>query len=153
RKKNSSPFNRTPAPNPLQRRRFKVPKPPEKVVRRSPEEQKAFLQQKLEQAAFVGYNGLNVPVKASETPPPQPIQQKPASGGSEDNYQPLLGQRTNLRLNGLNRLTSETPVQTKRKTPSDDTQEGISESETLEETGKPTPPKLDLVPLVVFYNW
>ncbi|MEQ9001044.1 MAG: hypothetical protein RID53_31655 [Coleofasciculus sp. B1-GNL1-01] len=238
RKKNSSPFNRTPAPNPLQRRRFKVPKPPEKVVRRSPEEQKAFLQQKLEQAAFVGYNGLNVPVKASETPPPQPIQQKPASGGSEDNsqpqevpdveatseqveetvesekqqssaaasqgqessetegvtpageseaetekpqsqipdlqaqkerasrlssnwlkvpvnapgkepssvqrklpqkgletqYQPLLGQRTNLRLNGLNRLTSETPVQTKRETPSDDTQEGISESETLEET-------------------
>ncbi|MFP5275297.1 hypothetical protein, partial [Coleofasciculus sp.] len=64
RKPNFSPLSRKSAPNPLQRRRFKVPKPQEPVVRRSPDEQRAFLQQKLEQSAFVGYNGLNVPVNA-----------------------------------------------------------------------------------------
>lgn len=88
RRKNSSPFNRTPARNPLQPRRFKVPKPPEKVVRLSPEQQKAFLQQKLEQAAFVGYNGLNVPVKAPETLPLLPVQKQSASGALENNSQP-----------------------------------------------------------------
>jgi hypothetical protein len=85
RKKNFSPLSRKSGPNPLQRRRFKVPKPQEPVVRRSPEEQKAFLQQKLEQSAFVGYNGLNVPVKAPETPPPQSVQKQPTSEALETN--------------------------------------------------------------------
>jgi hypothetical protein len=87
RKKNFSPLSRASASNPLQRRRFKVPKPPKQVVRRSPEEQKAFLQQKLEQSAFVGYNGLNVPVKAPEPPPPPPVQKQSASGALENNSQ------------------------------------------------------------------
>ncbi|MEQ9356658.1 MAG: hypothetical protein RLP97_15185, partial [Coleofasciculus chthonoplastes F2-STO-03] len=73
RKKNFSPLSRKSAPNPLQRRRFKVPKPQKPVVRRSPEEQRAFLQQKLDQSAFVGYNGLNVPVNVPQTPPSQPV--------------------------------------------------------------------------------
>ncbi|MFP4099006.1 hypothetical protein [Coleofasciculus sp.] len=86
RKKNFSPLSLASASNPLQRRRFKVPKPPKQVVRRSPEEQKAFLQQKLEQSAFVGYNGLNVPVKAPEPPPPL-VQKHSASGALENNSQ------------------------------------------------------------------
>ncbi|MEQ8540320.1 MAG: pre-toxin TG domain-containing protein [Coleofasciculus sp. D1-CHI-01] len=86
-RKNKLSSNRTPAPNPLQRRRFKMPKPPQPVVRRSPEEQKAFLQQKLEQTAFVGYNGLNVPVNVPATPPPQPVQKQPANGELDNNSQ------------------------------------------------------------------
>ncbi|MEQ8961516.1 MAG: DUF4157 domain-containing protein [Coleofasciculus sp. C2-GNP5-27] len=85
RKKNFSPLSRKSGPNPLQRRRFKVPKPQKPVVKRSPEEQKAFLQQKLEQSAFVGYNGLNVPVNVPQTPPPQPVQKQPASEELDSN--------------------------------------------------------------------
>ncbi|MEQ8753697.1 MAG: hypothetical protein RID09_09280 [Coleofasciculus sp. G1-WW12-02] len=87
RKKNFSPLSKTSTSNPLQRRRFKVPNPPEKVVQRSPEEQKAFLQQQLEKAAFVGYNGLNVPVNVPETPPLQSVQKQSASGALENNSQ------------------------------------------------------------------
>jgi len=87
RKKNFSPLSRKSDTNPLLRRRFQVPKPQKPVVRRSPEEQKAFLQQKLEQSAFVGYNGLNVPVNVPQTPPPQPVQEKPTDAGLEDNAQ------------------------------------------------------------------
>ncbi|MEQ8998983.1 MAG: DUF4157 domain-containing protein [Coleofasciculus sp. B1-GNL1-01] len=54
-------------------------------MKRSPEEQKAFLQQKLEQSAFVGYNGLNVPVNVPQTPPPQPVQKQPASEELDSN--------------------------------------------------------------------
>ncbi len=89
RKKNFSPLSRTSASNPLQRRRFKVPKPQKPVVKRSPEEQKAFWQQKLEQSAFVGYNGLDVPVNVPKTPPPQPVQQQSANAGLDnDSKQP-----------------------------------------------------------------
>jgi len=87
RKKNFSPLSRKSELNPLQRRRFKVPKPQKPVVRRSPEEQRAFLQQKLEQSAFVGYNGLNVPINVPKTPPPQPVQKQPASEALEPNIQ------------------------------------------------------------------
>ncbi|MEQ9234518.1 eCIS core domain-containing protein [Coleofasciculus sp. E2-BRE-01] len=87
RKKNFSPLSRKSEPNPLQRRRFKVPKRQKPLVRGSPEEQKAFLQQKLEQSAFVGYNGLNVPVNVPKTPPPQPVQKQPASEALEPNIQ------------------------------------------------------------------
>ncbi len=87
RKKNFSPLSRKSDTNPLQRRRFKVPKPQKPVVRRSPEEQKAFLQQKRDQSAFVGYNGLNVPVNVPQTPPPQPVQEQSADAALEDNPQ------------------------------------------------------------------
>ncbi len=87
RKPNFSPLSRKSDTNPLQRRRFKVPKPQKPVVRRSPEEQRAFLQQKLDQSAFVGYNGLNVPVNVPQTPPPQPIQEQSTNGGLEDKAQ------------------------------------------------------------------
>ncbi|WP_446416478.1 hypothetical protein [Coleofasciculus sp.] len=57
------------------------------MVRRSPEEQKAFLQQKLDQSAFVGYNGLNVAVNVPQTPPTQPVQEQSTDAGLEDNAQ------------------------------------------------------------------
>ncbi|MFP4415137.1 MAG: hypothetical protein ACLFVV_27345 [Coleofasciculus sp.] len=87
RKPNFSPLSRKSDTNPLPRRRFKVPKPQKPVVRRSPEEQKAFLQQKLDQSAFVGYNGLNVAVNVPQTPPTQPVQEQSTDAGLEDNAQ------------------------------------------------------------------
>ncbi|WP_446399410.1 hypothetical protein [Coleofasciculus sp. C1-SOL-03] len=45
------------------------------------------MQQKLDQSAFVGYNGLNVPVNVPQTPPPQPVQEKSTDAGLEDKAQ------------------------------------------------------------------
>ncbi|MBE9129647.1 MULTISPECIES: polymorphic toxin type 37 domain-containing protein [unclassified Coleofasciculus] len=87
RKKNSSAFNQTPAPNPLQPRRFKVPKPPPEVVQLSPEQNKALIQEQLERASRFGYNASNVPVNAPGTPPPPlPVQRQFASGELTNHY-------------------------------------------------------------------